>query len=114
MEFEIYFIEYDLMFSVPVAPPDNTPLRSSLVAEANMVELFREEPEEELGFRIVGGKDTPLGNIVIQEIVRDSLAARDGRLAPGDHILEVRGGHQLNEERVETIQPMMSSIHLFF
>lgn len=55
-----------------------------------MVELFREEPEEELGLRIVGGKDTPLGNIVIQEIVRDSQAARDGRLAPGDHILEVR------------------------
>lgn len=54
-----------------------------------MVELFREEPEEELGLRIVGGKDTPLGNIVVQEIVRDSLAARDGRLAPGDHILEV-------------------------
>uniref|UniRef100_A0A8C2ZEZ4 Ligand of numb-protein X 2b n=1 Tax=Cyclopterus lumpus TaxID=8103 RepID=A0A8C2ZEZ4_CYCLU len=44
--------------------PDNTPLRSSLV-----------EPEEELGLRI--------------EIIRDSLAARDGRLAPGDHILEV-------------------------
>lgn len=55
-----------------------------------MVDLFREDPEEELGLRIVGGKDTPLGNIVIQEIVRDSLAARDGRLAPGDHILEVR------------------------
>lgn len=70
--------------------PDNTPLRSSLVAEANVVELLREDPEEELGLRIVGGKDTPLGNIVIQEIVRDSLAARDGRLAPGDHILEVR------------------------
>ncbi|XP_038555316.1 ligand of Numb protein X 2b [Micropterus salmoides] len=68
---------------------DNTPLRSSLVAEANVVELFREETDEELGLRIVGGKDTPLGNIVIQEIVRDSLAARDGRLAPGDHILEV-------------------------
>ncbi|XP_075959501.1 ligand of Numb protein X 2b [Anarhichas minor] len=68
---------------------DNTPLRSSLVAESIVVELFREEPEEELGLRIVGGKDTPLGNIVIQEIVRDSLAARDGRLAPGDHILEV-------------------------
>ena len=62
------------------------------MAEANVVELFREEPEEELGLRIVGGKDTPLGNIVIQEIVRDSLAARDGRLAPGDHILEVREG----------------------
>lgn len=74
----------------PVLPPDNTPLRSSLVAESNVVELYREEPEEELGLRIVGGKDTPLGNIVIQEIVRDSIAARDGRLAPGDHILEVK------------------------
>ncbi|KAG7264565.1 hypothetical protein CRUP_029120 [Coryphaenoides rupestris] len=68
---------------------DTVALRSSLVAEANVVELFRDEPEDELGLRIVGGKDTPLGNIVIQEIVRDSLAARDGRLAPGDHILEV-------------------------
>ncbi|XP_037531693.1 ligand of Numb protein X 2b [Nematolebias whitei] len=68
---------------------DNAPLRSSLVAEANVVELFRDEPEEELGLRIVGGKDTPLGNIVVQEIIRDSIASRDGRLAPGDHILEV-------------------------
>ncbi|KAG7465076.1 hypothetical protein MATL_G00172460 [Megalops atlanticus] len=68
---------------------DEAPLRCSLVAEANVVEIFREDPEEELGVRIVGGKDTPLGNIVIQEILRDSLAARDGKLAPGDHILEV-------------------------
>ncbi|KAI2656846.1 Ligand of Numb protein X 2 [Labeo rohita] len=68
---------------------DDTPLRSSLVAEATVVELFREDPDEDLGLRIVGGKDTPLGNIVIQEIVRDSLAAQDGKLAPGDHILEV-------------------------
>ncbi|XP_060783734.1 ligand of Numb protein X 2b [Neoarius graeffei] len=67
---------------------DGAPLRSSLVAEANIVELFREEPGEDLGLRIVGGKDTPLGNIVIQEIVRDSVAARDAKLAPGDHILE--------------------------
>ncbi|KAG5851887.1 hypothetical protein ANANG_G00056580 [Anguilla anguilla] len=65
------------------------PLRSSLVAEASVVEIYRDEPEEELGVRIVGGKDTPLGNIVIQEVLRDSLAARDGKLAPGDHILEV-------------------------
>ncbi|XP_052005526.1 ligand of Numb protein X 2-like isoform X2 [Xyrauchen texanus] len=68
---------------------DDTPLRSSLVAEATVVELFLEEPEVDLGLRIVGGKDTPLGNIVIQEIVHDSLAGRDGKLAPGDHILEV-------------------------
>ncbi|KAM9832905.1 ligand of Numb protein X 2b isoform X2 [Syngnathus typhle] len=73
----------------PAYEENNTPLRSSLVSESNVVELFREEADEELGLRIVGGKDTPLGNIVIQEIVRDSQAARDARLAPGDHILEV-------------------------
>lgn len=90
----IYFFINRTIFKdhlcVPLIPPDNTPLRSSLVAEANVVELLREDQDEELGLRIVGGKDTPLGNIVIQEIIRDSLAARDGRLAPGDHILEVR------------------------
>lgn len=97
--------------SLCLCPSDNTPLRSSLVAEANIVELFREEPEEELGFRIVGGKDTPLGNIVIQEILRDSLAGRDGRLAPGDHILEVRRTHNLNEGSAEGTQPLRSSVH---
>nr|XP_023656402.1 ligand of Numb protein X 2-like [Paramormyrops kingsleyae]XP_023656403.1 ligand of Numb protein X 2-like [Paramormyrops kingsleyae]XP_023656404.1 ligand of Numb protein X 2-like [Paramormyrops kingsleyae] len=68
---------------------DDAPMRCSLVAETNVVEIFRTEPEEELGIHVVGGKDTPLGNIVIQDIVRESLAARDGKLAPGDHILEV-------------------------
>ncbi|KAK2838767.1 hypothetical protein Q7C36_013581 [Tachysurus vachellii] len=67
---------------------DGATLRSSLVAEANIVELLREEPGEDLGLRIVGGKDTPLGNIVIQEIVRDSVASHDAKLTPGDHILE--------------------------
>lgn len=67
---------------------EETHLRSSLVAESNVVELFREDPGEDWGLRIVGGKDTPLGNIVVQEIVRDSVAARNAKLAPGDHILE--------------------------
>lgn len=59
------------------------------MAETNTIEIHREDPEEELGMRIVGGKDTPLGNIVVQEVLRDSAAAADGRIAPGDHILEV-------------------------
>lgn len=59
------------------------------MAETNTIEIHREDPEEELGMRIVGGKDTPLGNIVVQEVLRDSVIAADGRIAPGDHILEV-------------------------
>ncbi|NXX48161.1 LNX2 protein, partial [Tricholaema leucomelas] len=65
--------------------------RTSLVAETTTIEIHREDPEEELGMRIVGGKDTPLGNIVVQEVLRDSVIAADGRIAPGDHILEVNG-----------------------
>ncbi|XP_019343388.1 ligand of Numb protein X 2 [Alligator mississippiensis] len=70
---------------------EDLPQRASLVAETSTIEIQREDPEEELGMRIVGGKDTPLGNIVVQEILRDSVVATDGRIAPGDHILEVNG-----------------------
>ncbi|XP_072126947.1 ligand of Numb protein X 2b isoform X2 [Mobula birostris] len=70
---------------------DDLPRLSSLLAETTVVEIHRTDPQEELGIRIVGGKDTPLCNIVIQEILRDSIVARNGRLAPGDHITEVNG-----------------------
>ncbi|NXC32439.1 LNX2 protein, partial [Campylorhamphus procurvoides] len=70
---------------------ENLPQRTSLVAETTTIEIHLEDPEEELGMRIVGGKDTPLGNIVVQEVLRDSVIAADGRIAPGDHILEVNG-----------------------
>ncbi|KAM3827523.1 ligand of Numb protein X 2-like isoform 2-T3 [Vipera latastei] len=74
-----------------VGSEEDLPQRASLLAETSTIELRREDPEEELGMRIVGGKDTPLGNIVVQEIFQDSVAATDGKLAPGDHILEVNG-----------------------
>nr|XP_033801663.1 ligand of Numb protein X 2-like isoform X2 [Geotrypetes seraphini] len=70
---------------------DDQPRRSSLVAETNMMEIHREDPEEELGLRIVGGKDSPLGNIVVQDVLRDSVVAIDGKIAPGDHIMEING-----------------------
>ncbi|XP_078067465.1 ligand of Numb protein X 2b [Mustelus asterias] len=70
---------------------DDLPRLSSLLAETTVVEIHRADPQEELGIHIVGGKDTPLCNIVIQEILRDSIVARNGKLAPGDHITEVNG-----------------------
>ncbi|PAA92173.1 hypothetical protein BOX15_Mlig014573g1, partial [Macrostomum lignano] len=45
----------------------------------------------DLGVSFVGGCDTPLSCIVIQEIYIDGLVAKDGRLRPGDQILEVNG-----------------------
>ncbi|XP_064477529.1 multiple PDZ domain protein-like isoform X2 [Ornithodoros turicata] len=42
-----------------------------------------------LGLSIVGGSDTPLGAVIIHEVYPDGAAAMDGRLRPGDQILEV-------------------------
>uniref|UniRef100_A0AAV2KNQ6 PDZ domain-containing protein n=1 Tax=Knipowitschia caucasica TaxID=637954 RepID=A0AAV2KNQ6_KNICA len=44
-----------------------------------------------LGLSIVGGTDTQLNAIVIHEVYQEGAAARDGRLWPGDQILEVNG-----------------------
>ncbi|XP_029463542.1 ligand of Numb protein X 2-like [Rhinatrema bivittatum] len=89
--------------------------RSSLVAETNTVEIHREDPEEELGMRIVGGKDTPLGNIVVQDVLRDSLVAADGRIAPGDHILEVNGvnvSSVTHSQAISLLRRSCSVLHL--
>ncbi|KAG8185095.1 hypothetical protein JTE90_029707 [Oedothorax gibbosus] len=44
-----------------------------------------------LGLSIVGGSDTPLSTVIIHEVYPDGAAALDGRLRPGDQILEVNG-----------------------
>ncbi|TGZ62103.1 hypothetical protein CRM22_007621 [Opisthorchis felineus] len=45
----------------------------------------------DLGFTFVGGVDTPLSCVLIQEIYLDGAVALDGRLRPGDQILEING-----------------------
>lgn len=53
------------------------------------VELFRPEGLAELGISIVGGSDTPLHYIIIQEITSGGLAEQDGRLHAGDVIVDL-------------------------
>ncbi|XP_037747489.1 ligand of Numb protein X 2 isoform X2 [Chelonia mydas] len=57
--------------------------------EITTIEIHRSNPYIELGISIVGGNETPLINIVIQEVYRDGIIARDGRLLAGDQILQV-------------------------
>lgn len=59
--------------------------------ETVTVDLFRPEGTAELGIMIVGGSDTPLHYIIIQDIVTDSIAFSDGRLHIGDTIVEING-----------------------
>ncbi|XP_075429640.1 ligand of Numb protein X 2-like [Ascaphus truei] len=94
---------------------DDQPHRTSLVAETSMVDIQRDDPEEELGMRIVGGRDTPLGNIVVQEIVRDGLVAADGKVTPGDHILEVNGvntGSVSHSQAIALLRQPCAVLHL--
>ncbi|KAK2112621.1 Ligand of Numb protein X 2 [Saguinus oedipus] len=56
--------------------------------EITTIEIHRSNPYIQLGISIVGGNETPLINIVIQEVYRDGVIARDGRLLAGDQILQ--------------------------
>ncbi|NXE35867.1 LNX2 protein, partial [Ptilorrhoa leucosticta] len=80
---------------------DNPPFEENTVTDTNQqpptlpegeittIEIHRSNPYIELGISIVGGNETPLINIVIQEVYRDGIIARDGRLLAGDQILQV-------------------------
>uniref|UniRef100_A0A6Q2XN00 Ligand of numb-protein X 1 n=1 Tax=Esox lucius TaxID=8010 RepID=A0A6Q2XN00_ESOLU len=58
--------------------------------EVTSIKINR-DPSEPLAISIVGGNETPLVRILIQDIYREGVIARDGRLLPGDMILKVNG-----------------------
>lgn len=60
-----------------------------LEGEVSHVEIPRTSAN--LGITIVGGSDTPLRCVVVQEVFPDGLVASDGRLQPGDQIIEING-----------------------
>ncbi|XP_061681430.1 E3 ubiquitin-protein ligase LNX isoform X3 [Syngnathoides biaculeatus] len=59
--------------------------------EVTSIKITRAEPCEPLAISVVGGNETPLVRILIQDIYREGVIARDGRLLPGDMILKVNG-----------------------
>ncbi|XP_041114018.1 E3 ubiquitin-protein ligase LNX-like isoform X2 [Polyodon spathula] len=59
--------------------------------EITSIKISRSNPSEALAISIVGGNETPLVHILIQDVYREGIIARDGRLLPGDMILKVNG-----------------------
>ncbi|XP_067369778.1 E3 ubiquitin-protein ligase LNX isoform X1 [Channa argus] len=59
--------------------------------EVTSIKITRVDPSDPLAISIVGGNETPLVRILIQDIYREGVIARDGRLLPGDMILKVNG-----------------------
>ncbi|XP_046681916.1 ligand of Numb protein X 2-like isoform X2 [Homalodisca vitripennis] len=60
-----------------------------LEGEVSHIEIPRLSPT--LGITVVGGSDTALRCIVVQEVFPDGLVAQDGRLKPGDQLVEING-----------------------
>uniref|UniRef100_A0A1A8BHI6 Ligand of numb-protein X 1 n=1 Tax=Nothobranchius kadleci TaxID=1051664 RepID=A0A1A8BHI6_NOTKA len=59
--------------------------------EVTSIKITRQDPSDPLAISIVGGNETPLVRILIQDIYREGVIARDGRLLPGDMVLKVNG-----------------------
>ncbi|KAJ8368415.1 hypothetical protein SKAU_G00084430 [Synaphobranchus kaupii] len=59
--------------------------------EITSIKISRSSSTEPLAISIVGGNETPLVRVLIQDIYREGVIARDGRLLPGDMILKVNG-----------------------
>lgn len=60
--------------------------------EVTSIKITRQDPSDPLAISVVGGNETPLVRILIQDIYREGIIARDGRLLPGDMILKVIKG----------------------
>nr|XP_046917339.1 multiple PDZ domain protein-like [Dermatophagoides farinae] len=75
------------------------------LCEETTIEIIREKIG--LGLSIVGGSDTPLNTVIIHEVYPNGAAYIDGRLKPGDQILEVNGEnlrHATHEQAIKALR----------
>ncbi|XP_078601084.1 ligand of Numb protein X 2-like isoform X3 [Branchiostoma floridae x Branchiostoma japonicum] len=62
-----------------------------LEGEITTIEVRKSSQSEHLGISVVGGCETPLVSMIVQEVFSSGAIATDGRIGPGDQILEVNG-----------------------
>ncbi|XP_078682493.1 ligand of Numb protein X 2-like isoform X4 [Branchiostoma floridae x Branchiostoma belcheri] len=62
-----------------------------LEGEITTIEVRKSSQQEHLGISVVGGCETPLVSMIVQEVFSSGAIATDGRIGPGDQILEVNG-----------------------
>ncbi|GFT33670.1 multiple PDZ domain protein [Trichonephila clavipes] len=83
------------------------------VGKEIVVDIHREK--NGLGLGIVGGSDTPIGCIVIHEIYANGAIAQDGRLKPGDQILEVNNHdlrHATHQEAINFLRHSVPTVQI--
>ncbi|XP_023243674.1 inaD-like protein isoform X4 [Centruroides sculpturatus] len=97
----------------PVEPPADPKTCEIKPGQETTIEINKEKTG--LGLNIVGGNDTPLNAIIIHEVYPDGAAATDGRLQPGDQIVELNGENFRNvchEYAITALQKSPSIVQL--
>nr|XP_042905145.1 multiple PDZ domain protein isoform X2 [Parasteatoda tepidariorum] len=95
----------------PIPPPaefSDPCVTLDSVGKEMVIDIHREK--NGLGLGIVGGSDTPLGCVIVHEIYANGAAALDGRLKPGDQILEISKHDVRGATHVEAINLLRHSI----
>ena len=82
-----------------ISLPLSRGMLSHSVGSLAIVELQKEENGGALGFRVIGGSDSPFGGLFITNIAVKGAAAASNALAKGYRILEVNGVSLLNAGR---------------
>ena len=68
-----------------------------------------------VGLILVGGVDTLLKAVYIKKVVPESMAAKDGRLQPGDQVLKINNSPMegaTHNDALHALQHASSYIHL--
>lgn len=76
---------------------------------SSMVDVVLQRGADGLGFSIVGGKDSPRGDLPIYiKTVSGGAAARSGKLKRGDQIISVNGTKLDGYSRQDTVTMLKS------
>ncbi|XP_022092287.1 multiple PDZ domain protein-like isoform X2 [Acanthaster planci] len=79
----------------PITAPEPTITRpdplTCPVMPGEPTDIIIDKGKTGLGLSIVGGTDTQLSIVVVHEVYEHGAAARDGRLWPGDQLIQVNG-----------------------
>ena len=83
------------------------PAEAVKIGEEKFTVEFHKEGKSKLGVTITGGIDTPTGDVGVKNIVKGSLADKDGKLQQGDKLLSVNGislSNVTNREALEILR----------
>ncbi|XP_003748014.1 multiple PDZ domain protein [Galendromus occidentalis] len=93
--------------------PRYTVSESIVTGEETIIEISRDKIG--LGLSVIGGADTPLGAIVVHEILEHGAAHQDGRLKVGDQIVELNGidlSTATHEQAINALRQVSSPVRM--